>query len=84
MNATEEMSLEHHYGAMFSATEACLLMIYGNAETFCGYDTYQFPDYSKVVMEYVDPVRKAIRRKEVFPEDCRRAFEFGCRIASKE
>jgi hypothetical protein len=84
MNTTEEMSLEHNYDAMFSSTETYLRMIFGDTETFCSYDTYQFPDYSKVVMEYMDPVKKAIRRKEVFPDDCRRAFEFGCRIASKE
>lgn len=26
---------------------------------------------------------KAARRKEVFPDDCRKAFDLGCRIASK-
>jgi hypothetical protein len=37
-------------------------MIFGEAvETFCCYDTDQFPDYSKVVMEYMDPVKKAKR-----------------------
>ncbi|MCX5826497.1 MAG: flavodoxin family protein [Deltaproteobacteria bacterium] len=84
MNATEEMSAERGYGAMFSSTEASFWRVFGGAaETFCSYDTYQFPDYSKVVMEYMDPVKKAARRKEVFPDDCRKAFEFGCRIASK-
>ena len=83
MNVTEEMSAEHGYGAMFSSTEASLRMVFGAAETFCCYDTYQFPDYSKVVMEYMDPTKKAARREKVFPEDCRKAFEFGCRIASK-
>lgn len=83
MNATEEMSAERNYGVMFNSTEAYLRTIFGDAETFCCYDTYQFPDYSKVLFEYMDPVKKAIRRKEVFPVDCRRAFEFGCRIASR-
>jgi hypothetical protein len=84
MNATEEMSAERGYGAMFSSTEASFYRIFGGAaKTFCSYDTYQFPDYSKAVMEYMDPAKKAARRKEVFPDDYRRAFEFGCRIASK-
>jgi len=83
MNATEEMSSERNYSVMFNATEAYLRTIFGEAETFCCFDTYQFPDYSKVFFEYMDPAKKAIRRKEVFPADCRRAFEFGCRIASK-
>jgi len=83
MNVSEEMSAERGYGTMFNSTEASLRMVFGAAETFCCYDTYQFPDYSKVVMEYMDPDKKAARREEVFPEDCRKAFEFGCRIASK-
>jgi multimeric flavodoxin WrbA len=83
MNVPEEMIAERGYGAMFNSTEASLRMVFGTAETFCCYDTYQFPDYSKVVMEYMDPAKKAARREEVFPVDCRKAFEFGCRIASK-
>jgi len=83
MNVTEEMCTERGYGAMFNSTEASLRMILGAVETFCCYDTYQFPDYSKVIMEYADPAKKAARRKEVFPDDCLKAFEFGCRLASK-
>ncbi len=83
MNVTEGMSVERDYGVLSNATEASLRMVFGNAETFCCYDTYQFPDYSKVVMEYMDPAKKTLRRKEVFPDDCRKAFEFGCRISTK-
>lgn len=83
MNVTEEICTERGYGAMFNSTEATLRLILGAAETFCCYDTYQFTDYSKVIMEYADPAKKAARRKEVFPDDCLKAFEFGCRIASK-
>ncbi len=83
MNVPEEMCAERGYEAMFNTTEASFRMVFGAAETFCCYDTYQFADYSKVIMEYMDPVRKAARREEVFPEDCRKAFDFGCRIASK-
>ena len=83
MNVTEENSAERGYGVMFNSTEATFRMILGAAETFSCYDTYQFPDYSKVVMEYADPVKKAERREKVFPDDCRKAFEFGCRFASK-
>ena len=84
MNVTEEMSAELGYGAMFNSTEASFCRTFGGAaETFCSYDTYQFPDYSKVVMEYMDPAKKAARREKVFPDDCRKAFDLGCRIASK-
>jgi multimeric flavodoxin WrbA len=84
MNATEETSVERGYGTIFSLAEMFLCRIFGEAaETLCSYDTYQFPDYSKVTMESMDPVKKAARREAVFPDDCRRAFELGCRIASK-
>ena len=82
MNLTEEGSQERGYGKMFSLTEDILRRTFGEAETLCCYDTYQFQDYSKVVMEYMDPAKKAIRRKTVFPEDCRRASELGGRLAS--
>jgi hypothetical protein len=34
-------------------------------------------------MERMDPAEKAERYEQVFPDDCRRAFELGRRIASK-
>ncbi len=83
MNVTEEQCAERHYDMMFSSAEASLRMVFGAAETFCCYDTYQFPDYSKVVMEYTDPAKKAARRGKVFPEDCRKAFELGSRMAAR-
>ena len=81
MNAPEEASVALGYGALFRSAEASLRRIFGEAETFCCYDTYQFPDYSKVVMERMDPAKKSERREKVFPDDCRKTFEFGCRIA---
>ncbi len=83
MNATEQAGAERGYGTMFKSTQGFLRRIFGEAETLCCYDTYQFPDYSKVVMDSMDPAKKAARREQVFPEDCRKAFDFGRRIASK-
>jgi multimeric flavodoxin WrbA len=81
MNVSEEKSREVGYEVLFESTEASLSRALGESETFCCYDTYQFPDYSKVIMEYMDPARKAARRAEVFPQDCQKAFELGCRLA---
>jgi multimeric flavodoxin WrbA len=83
MNAPEETIVPLGYDALFRSTEATLRRILGEAESLCSYDTCQFPDYAKVVMERMDPAEKAKRREQVFPEDCRRAFEFGRRIATK-
>jgi len=83
MNVSEEMSVQRGYQSMMSATEASLKMIFGEAETLCSYDTYQFSDYSKVIMEHFDPEKKALRRKEIFPADCQKAFDLGQRLAAK-
>ncbi len=85
MNVTEELCQRIGYEAMFNATEASLAMAFGiETETLCCFDTYQFPDYTKVIMELMDPVHKAARRAEIFPEDCRRAFEMGVRLVGQE
>ncbi len=81
MNVTEQMGQERGYGPMFGMTEGSLRMIFGEARTLCCYDTYQFPDYSKVVMEYADPAHKAARRQTEFPVDCQKAFELGRALA---
>lgn len=80
MNVKEELCKELGYEVMFKSTEASLTRAFGSAETFCCFDTYQFADYSKVIMEYMDPVQKAARRAEIFPQDCQRAYELGCRL----
>jgi len=73
------------YPTMFGYTEASLTRAFGTeAETLCCYDTLQFADYSKVIMEYMDPAKKASRRAEVFPHDCQRAFELGQRLAKMD
>lgn len=83
MNVTEELSKQIGYEAMFNATEAALSRAFGiETETLCCYDTLQFPDYSKVIMEYMDPAHKAKRRAVVFPEDCQRAYALGQRLAT--
>jgi multimeric flavodoxin WrbA len=83
MNVSEEMSRQRGYQSMMSAAEASLKMVFGEAETLCCYDTYQFPDYSKVIMEHFDPEKKALMRKEIFPADCRKAFDLGHRLVAK-
>jgi hypothetical protein len=58
--------------------------IFGPAEKIVSLDTYQFEDYSKVVAPRFDPAQKLKRRQEVFPQDCRKAFEMGSRLASSQ
>jgi len=58
--------------------------IFGYSESLYSTDTYQFEDYSKYVADRFDPVEKTKRRKEVFPQDCQKAFEMGVRFVKRQ
>jgi len=80
MNVSEEMIKEYHYPVHIGLNESVLSRTFGRAETLCSYETLQFEDYDKVVFSYVDPEERRERRRTVFPEDCRKAFELGARL----
>jgi multimeric flavodoxin WrbA len=82
MNITEEMMKEWGYIENFKRHEMTLQRIFGDSEYFCSFDTYQFDDYSKMVATRFDPVKKAQRRKEIFPIDCNKAFDMGVRFTT--
>lgn len=77
MNVDEDQMIEFGYGARFAAVERLLTVIFGSCERLLCTDTLQFEDYSKVVAPRFNPERKLKRRREVFPVDCRKAFEMG-------
>ena len=81
MNTPEELMIERGYVQDFKLHETVFRMIYGASEYMCSCDTYQFDDYSKVVSSRFDPEKKAQRRKEIFPQDCEKAFDMGVRFA---
>ncbi|MBF0485568.1 MAG: flavodoxin family protein [Candidatus Omnitrophica bacterium] len=78
--ATEEMAAQRGWDRSLSDIGAFLQRVLGPAETLQVYDTLQFDDYSKYVAPRFDPAAKALRRKNVFPQDCRKAFEMGVRL----
>ncbi len=83
MNVKEEQMKDYGLDKYFGFNEMLLRMIFGASETICSFDTYQFEDYSKVVANRFDPEKKAKRREEIFPDDCRKAFDLGKRLAGK-
>lgn len=83
MNVTETQMTEFGFAQHLIFNENMLRRIFGEAETLCSFDTYQFEDYAKVVAPRFDPEQKARRRKEVFPHDCQKAFELGVKFARK-
>jgi len=83
MGVTEEAMNQFGYQQRFATIERLLRIIFGSGETLLSFDTLQFADYSKVVAPRFDPVQKLKRRKEVFPQDCQKAFEMGARFAAE-
>jgi multimeric flavodoxin WrbA len=83
MNITEELMREWGYQWFFDNHQRLLQIIFGASESLCSFDTYQFKDYGKVVVERFDPEKKAVRRREVFPLDCDKALALGRRLAQK-
>jgi len=80
MNVSEEQ-MKEMYAWPISANETVLRMILGSAESLCSCETLQFEDYDRVVFSYGNPEERKERHRTVFPEDCRKAFELGRRLA---
>jgi multimeric flavodoxin WrbA len=83
MNVTEEMMQEFGFGQHLIFNKNMLQRVFGASEALSSFDTYQFEDYSKVVAPRFDPVKKARRREEVFPEDSKKAFSMGAALTQK-
>ena len=84
LGATEEMAVRLGWDQSLNETGAVMERIFGPAETLQVYDTFQFDDYSKYVASRFDPVHKAARRRDIFPQDLRKAFELGARLIPQE
>jgi multimeric flavodoxin WrbA len=80
MNVSEQL-MKENYAPFIAANAGVLKMMYGSSESFFCNETLQFEDYDKVVFSYFDPEERRKRRREVFPEDCRRAYDLGVRMA---
>ena len=83
MNAEQSLIEAKGYYRTIKDIEMTFKKIFGAAETLIVTDTYQFDDYSKYETSGLNEARKAQRKLEVFPEDCRKAFEMGVRFAGQ-
>jgi len=82
MNVPEDLMKANNYPVHIGQNENIMSWIFGQAESLCSFATLQFEDYDKVVFSYFDPEERKERRRTVFPEDCRKAFELGARLAN--
>jgi len=83
MNITEEAMKSGGGNSEFKTMEFCMSKLFKTpCETLFAFDTKQFPDYSKYVCEVFDADAKLARHNEVFPEDLKKAFELGAKLAT--
>jgi len=81
MNVTWQQATEFGYEQNLSAVTRAMTRTFGTSESLFVTDTCQFDDYSKYVAPKFNAAEKAKRHQEVFPEDCRNAFEMGKRFS---
>jgi hypothetical protein len=55
--------------------------IFSPPHRLCSYDTYQFSDYSKYVVDVFNEADKARQRENEFPKDLQKAYTLGTDIA---
>ena len=81
--APEAMAIQRGWDRSIGEVGAFIQRVIGPVETLQVYDTLQFDDYSRYVATRFDPALKLARRKNVFPQDRRKAYELGIRLTSK-
>lgn len=84
MNVSEEVMKEYNYPVHFGMNENYLTRMFGKSETLRCFETLQYEDYDKVFFNYFDPEQRRERHRAVFPDDCRKAFDLGARLMTKD
>lgn len=77
MNVKEDQFDDLGYTQVLAIAQRAMALVFGQAEVLVSTDTLQFDDYSKYDAAMFDPAHKRRRHEEVFPEDCRKAFDLG-------
>jgi len=81
MNISEVLIEGMGYDRHFALTKSSMEMTFGECELLLSTDTLMYSDYDKYESEVFDKEEKLKRHREVFPEDCKSAFELGTRMA---
>lgn len=80
MNNSEQEMKDNSIDKYLSVFEMMAQITFGSIEALYSFDTFQFKDYSKVVADRFDSEKKAKVRNEVFPEDCKKAYDMGIHL----
>ena len=65
------------YAKLFDDYAQFVGRIFGECRTLAAGETWQIDDYNKYHMAMFDVPARRRRREEVFPEDCKKAFDIG-------
>lgn len=84
MGSKEEHFEFFGFNKVIEVNEVIATKIFGYSESLCSTNTYQFDDYSKYVADIFDLKEKAKIREEVFPQDCKKAFEMGAGFVKRQ
>ena len=76
MNIPEVLS-NQMYPDLFDKTEFMISTVFEKPIRIFAYDTYQFSDYDKYVVETFDKNKKLKQKETQFPKDLQNAFEAG-------
>ena len=73
------------YNALLQNYKQALSAFVGPTEVFVSGNTLQLRDYGKTDWQWTmfDPEAKKKRHEEVFPQECKKAFELGAALAAK-
>ena len=71
------------YTQLFEGYKKVMERFYGNCEILAVSETLQTNDYDKFRMAMFDVPDRQRRLREVFPQDCEKAFEIGRRLATQ-
>jgi len=82
MNVNEDWLKMAGYEQHFGLTRMTLQMHFGACEVLVSTDTLQYSDYDKYESEMFEAKSKVTRHADIFPKDCKRAFELGIRMTS--
>ena len=83
MNVPPQVMEQYGYRANLEKVLGFADLVFGSKDSSMLYvhDTYQFDDYAKYDSDMFDPEHKKLMRDTQFPEDCRKAFELGKKMA---
>lgn len=81
LGASDKRAEDFGYLRHFAVMERLLKIIFGKSEMLLSFETFPFPDFSKVVAPRFNPEVLLKRREEVFPKDCQKAYEMGVRFS---